>query len=198
MKNSNPNQRSNQFVTIFIAGILLGALTYFLFMNAGDLGSSISNPFPSLAKTTSSIEEVVVNRVVDGDTIELRDGRKIRLLNIDTPETVKPNTPVMCYGKEAKARMVELVDKKTVWLTYDKEKQDKYGRTLAFIYTERDSASNQKVEASANFLMIKSGLARAVFYPPNTTYKREFTSINQLAVDQKAGIWKACPKPFEL
>jgi micrococcal nuclease len=194
---ANSKQRSNQFVTVFIAGILIGVLAYFLITNAGDLGSSISNPFPSLSKSTSSVEEVVVNRVVDGDTVELRDGRKIRLLNIDTPETVKPNTPVMCYGKEAKARMVELVDKKTVWLTYDKEKQDKYGRTLAFIYTDKDNATNQKVEASANFTMIKSGLARAVFYPPNTTYKREFTSINQFVVDKKLGLWAACPKPFE-
>ena len=47
------------------------------------------------------VEEVKVNRVVDGDTIVLEDGRTVRFLNIDTPETKKPNTPVMCYGPEA-------------------------------------------------------------------------------------------------
>jgi micrococcal nuclease len=195
------NKHQNQFVQIFLFGIILGFGLFFLYNNYADASGGLNNAF-NLPKFPSSnkfdnVQEVVVNRVVDGDTIELNDGRKIRFLNIDTPETVKPNTPIMCYGKEAKAFVIESIEKKTVWLTFDKEKTDKYGRTLAFIFKDKNALNSGKITESLNYEMVTVGLARSVFYPPNTTYKPEFLSASQTAIDKKVGIYKACPKPFQ-
>jgi micrococcal nuclease len=150
---------------------------------------------PTINKQKDGVQRSKVLRVVDGDTLELEDGTKVRFLNVDTPETVKKNTAVMCYGKEAsnytKARLTD----KTIQLTTDKSPRDQYGRELRFVFL--DGVDTSKVENSFNAEMIKKGFARARFYSPNTTYKKNFEAIQKEAQDTKAGIWSACPKPFE-
>lgn len=168
---------------------------------ASDLGfSSAPNKVTSksTAKSkTGEVEKVTVNRIVDGDTIELTDGRKIRYLNMDTPETVKPNTPVMCYGMDAKAYNKKAVDQKTIWLNFDKDPTDRYGRTLAFIYLDEQNANSNNVTQSLNADMVKKGYSRAISYSPNTTYKKDFESWMVTAREAKKGAWEACPRPFE-
>ncbi|MFN5604060.1 MAG: thermonuclease family protein, partial [Actinomycetes bacterium] len=82
----------------------------------------------------------VVERVVDGDTIDVTiDGRgdTVRLIGIDTPETKKPDTPVECYGPEASARLAELLPPGTpVRLERDIDSRDKFGRLLAYVHRE--------------------------------------------------------------
>lgn len=155
---------------------------------------------PELADTgpqDTNIETSKVTRVVDGDTIELSDGRKIRYLNVDTPETVKPSTPVMCYGNEAKEANKNQVEGREVWLRWDKEKQDRYGRDLRIIYLNKEDAVTQKIANSVNAFLIKGGFGRSISYAPNKTYKKDFDSLMQTAIDSKTGVWGKCPNPFE-
>ncbi len=165
---------------------------------ASDLGwdMSSSQPKSKAGSKAGQIEEAKVNRVVDGDTIELTDGQKIRYLYIDTPETVKPNTPVMCYGIDAKTYNKKSVDQKTIFLAFDKQPTDRYGRTLAFIYLNKEDASNNNIQKSLNADMVKKGYAKAVSYSPNTTFKKDFESMMVTAQESKKGAWANCPNPF--
>ena len=156
-------------------------------------------PQNTYSKTTingskDGIEKSQVRRVVDGDTVELTNGQKIRLLNIDTPETVKANTPVMCYGPEASTFTKKLLTDKMVQLTADKEADDKYGRGLRFIFLDGVDTSN--VENSINAELVKNGFARMVVYKPNNTYAKEFQTWENEAKSKKLGLWGSCKNPF--
>jgi micrococcal nuclease len=156
-------------------------------------------PQNTYAKSTingskDGIEKSQVRRVVDGDTVELTNGQKIRLLNIDTPETVKANTPVMCYGQEASNFTKKLLTDKTVQLTYDKEANDQYGRGLRFIFL--DGVDTSDVENSINAELVKNGFAKMVVYKPNNTYAKEFQAWENEAKSKKLGLWGNCKNPF--
>jgi len=84
--------------------------------------------FASLANTA------VVQRVIDGDTVVLEDGSKVRLIGIDTPETKDPRKPVQYFGEEATAYTKRMLEGREVRLEFDQEKTDRYGRTLAYIF----------------------------------------------------------------
>jgi micrococcal nuclease len=147
--------------------------------------------------TSLNSEEVFVEDIIDGDTLVTNTGRRIRYLNVDTPETVKVNTPVMCYGKEAKAKNQELVEKKNIWLAFDKEKRDRYDRELAFIFLDKADAENKRIENSVNAKLVKGGFARAISYSPNTTYKNDFNAWMVEAQEKNKGVWEKCKKPFQ-
>jgi micrococcal nuclease len=140
--------------------------------------------------SNSPLEAAVVTRVIDGDTIELTDGTKVRYLNIDTPETVKPNTPVECYGLEAKTLNQELVKDQQVWLLTDKELTDIYNRELRFVFTTKEDTKD--VTKSVNAIMVREGYAIAKFYSPNTTYKPQFEKLEAEAKRLNKGLWGEC------
>jgi Staphylococcal nuclease homologue len=79
---------------------------------------------------------VIVKRVIDGNTLELSTGEKVRLIGVDTPETKDPREPVQYFGKEATAFTMQLVEGKRLRLEYDQQRQDTYGRVLAYVYLE--------------------------------------------------------------
>ncbi len=143
----------------------------------------------------STIEKVKVNRVVDGDTAILEDSRRVRYLNIDTPESAHPNKPVQCFGKEAANKNKDLVEGKEVLLKFDKEKEDKYGRLLAFIFLPGKNTSD--VKQSVNAYLVETGYARAYIIKPNNTFAEEFAKLEREARENKRGLWGNCPKPFE-
>jgi micrococcal nuclease len=162
--------------------------------------SSTESKTQTTSKTTAKkapakgeVEEVEVERARDGDTVELTDGRAVRLLNVDTPETVKKDSPVMCYGPEASEYTKKtLVKGKKIFMTIDKEPTDRYNRDLRFIYFEREDAVNQAVEKSYNAYLIKEGYGRAAFYSPNTTYRKQMVALQQEAETAKKGLWGKC------
>jgi endonuclease YncB( thermonuclease family) len=110
------------------------------FFGLEKIQSVSSNSKTSLSKTQN--EEGKISRVIDGDTAVLKDGRTIRFLNVDTPETKKPNTPIMCFGKEASEFTKALIEGQDVTLVSDKEDQDKYGRALRFIFLKGRNIDN--------------------------------------------------------
>lgn len=123
----------------------------------------------------------VVKRVVDGDTLELADGTRVRLLGVDTPETVHPTKPVEPFGPEASRYTKQRVEGKTVTLEFDKERQDRYGRTLAYVTIDG---------ALLNEELIRQGLGRAQLqYPYSNLMKRRFRAAEDEAKEARRGIW---------
>lgn len=182
--------------TLAIGNQSLSSLNWQSILDAFN-SSKITSTSNSTQQISNKVEKVYVQRSIDGDTIELSDGRKVRFLSMDTPETVKPNTPVMCYGPEAKAVSKNLVEHKTIYISFDKEKVDRYNRDLRFLYLNETDARNQDYLKSVNAELVREGLARSISYSPNTLAKKDFDALMQKAQSQKLGLWGKCPKPFE-
>ena len=132
----------------------------------------------------------VVVRVVDGDTVvvHLPEGEEtLRLVGIDTPETVKPNAPVECFGPEASARTKALLPPGTpVRLERDLEARDRYGRLLAYVYRRPD-------DLFVNLSLAADGYARPLSIPPNVAYSDRFAGAVAEARRARRGLWGACP-----
>jgi len=127
-----------------------------------------------------------VLRVVDGDTIEASiagTDEDIRYIGIDTPETVKPDTPVQCYGPQASAQNHELVEGRTVRLVFDRERRDDYGRLLAYVYAGR---------RFVNAALVRGGYARPLTIPPDTDHAGLFQRLASRAGRAGRGLWGAC------
>jgi len=132
-----------------------------------------------------------VVRVVDGDTVYVRAGSRsfdVRLLGIDTPETVDPHRPVGCYGPEASAYTKQLLSGRRVRLIYDRQLHDVYGRWLAYIYLERPG----RPDLFVNALLVRAGYARTLSIPPNTAHAAELASLERTAALAGRGLWSAC------
>ena len=135
-----------------------------------------------------------IDHVVDGDTVVVRlDGRRrtIRLIGIDTPETVKPDTPVQCFGPEASARTKYLLPRgSVVWLTGDARTgtYDRYGRMLAYLQPAG-------ARITVNELLLREGYARLYVYDPSRRFSRHepFARAERAAVRARRGLWRACP-----
>jgi len=127
----------------------------------------------------------VVTRVVDGDTIKLANGDTVRLIGIDTPETVDPRKPVQCFGEEASARTRELLDGEHVYLEYDptQGRVDRYGRTLAYVWTTDGSLVNEQ--------LVAEGYAHEYTYEIPYKYRDEFNAAEASARDNERGLWAA-------
>jgi micrococcal nuclease len=134
-----------------------------------------------------------VVRVIDGDTIEVSiDGQDedVRYIGVDTPETVKPDTPVQCYGAQASARNRRLVEGRTVRLVFDRERRDAYGRLLAYVYTPgRGDAGKPPF---VNAALIRGGYARTLTIPPNTARATQLGRLQARAGRAGRGLWGAC------
>ena len=132
-----------------------------------------------------------VVRVVDGDTVEVRIGGReetVRLIGIDTPETVDPRTPVECFGQEASDRTKALLPAGTeVRLVADAEPRDRYDRLLAYVY--RDDGT------FVNLALVEDGYASVLTYPPNVAHASELTAAAARAREGGRGLWGACGGP---
>lgn len=127
-----------------------------------------------------------VSRVVDGDTIEVRlagGEEEVRYIGIDTPETVKPDTPVQCFGPQSSAANKRLVEGKPVRLVFDRERRDVYGRLLAYVYAG---------EEFVNAALVRGGYARTLTIPPNTAHAGLFHRLARAAGRAGRGLWRAC------
>jgi micrococcal nuclease len=124
-----------------------------------------------------------VRRVVDGDTLLLESGDRVRLQGIDTPETVKEDTPVEQWGPEASAFTKQFVRDagRQVRLTFGRERLDQYDRLLAFVWHD---------ETLLNEELVRAGLARArLNYRYSQTMKRRLRAAEEEAKAARRGIW---------
>ena len=126
----------------------------------------------------------VVSKVVDGDTITLNSGEKVRLLQIDTPELASSE----CYGVEARAALTSLLNTKAAITLKDDPKLDKvdrYGRSLRYIFVGK---------TNINLRMVEIGAAAPYFYRGEKgLYSAQFLKAAEKAKASKRGLWKACP-----
>jgi micrococcal nuclease len=138
---------------------------------------------------TSSAARVV--RVVDGDTIVAAVGgrqERVRYIGVDTPETVKPGTPVQCFGKKASARNQALLPAGTrVRLETDAEERDRYGRLLAYVYRDDDGLF-------VNASLVRDGYATVLTIRPNVAHADQFTALARAARKAGRGLWNACSR----
>jgi len=139
---------------------------------------------PSFAGSLSWITHdrwVSVERVVDGDTFKTTKGEKVRLLGINTPEIQHDSSPAQPFAKQAKNALITLVAGKQVRLTFDKEKKDKYGRTLAHVYLRNG--------LWVNAALVEQGLAHVYTFAPNTSAAKKLLRIEQKAIAEKRKMW---------
>ena len=122
-----------------------------------------------------------MTRVVDGDTIILNGRERVRLIGVDTPETVDPRRPVQYFGKEASAFTKRMVEGKRVRLEYDQTRKDRYGRTLAYVYLEDGTHLNAEI--------VKQGYGHAYTRFP-FRYLKEFRRYEREAREAGRGLWK--------
>jgi micrococcal nuclease len=129
----------------------------------------------------------LVVRVVDGDTLEVRIGGEVedvRLIGIDTPETVDPDSPVQCFGPRASRFAHRLLDGRRVRLVLGVERRDDYGRLLAYAYIGHRFVNTE---------LLRRGLARTLSIPPNTAHRALFERLELAAGRVGRGLWGACP-----
>jgi micrococcal nuclease len=127
-----------------------------------------------------------VVRAIDGDTIEVAVAGElddVRLIGVDTPETVKPGTPVQCYGERASHFTHRLLEGRRVHLVFGVERHDVYGRLLAYVHLGR---------RFVNAVLVRRGLARSLTIPPNDRFAPLFRRLALRAARSGRGLWGAC------
>jgi micrococcal nuclease len=166
--------------------IFIFLLTYVLLNNP----SQSRKPTEITREATSSgkkieapREEANVLRVIDGDTIELTDKRRVRYIGMDTPEIVDPGKPVECYGKEAADENRRLVEGKTVYLEKDISETDSYGRLLRYVFIG---------DVFVNQYLVQNGFARIETVQPDTKNKTLFMQSEHQAKIDNIGLWATC------
>lgn len=173
MSNSQRFRKTSWGLALFFT-ILVITLTYTL------LNTDIFN---TQIETSSTARKIV--KVIDGDTIEVAKGNtreKVRLIGINTPETVDPRKKVECFGREASNELKRLLDGKSVRLEEDstQDKEDKYGRSLRYVYLD---------SLLVNAYMIEHGFAFEYTYNVPYLHQKEFKTLESNAKKEAAGLW---------
>ena len=140
---------------------------------------------PNLGMETSTVSairspQLKVSRVIDGDTIEIETGEKVRYIGVDTPETVSPKKPVQCFGKEASNKNTELVEGQLITMEKDVSNKDKYGRLLRYVYLD---------DIMVNEYLVREGYAYASSFPPDVKFQELFRIAQRSAMEEKKGLW---------
>lgn len=172
--------------------------------NAGQSKGTTSTAAQQPTKKASPVDlranamyYVRVTRVVDGDTLEVAfDGgtkEKVRLIGVDTPETVHPKKPVQHYGKEASAFTKKSLTNAKVWLQMDVGPRDRYQRVLAYVWTEKPVNVDSEAEIRAkmfNARLLLEGYGQTMTIQPNSRYAELFVRLQREAREEQKGLWK--------
>lgn len=155
-------------------------------------GSLLLGCGPTAPEQTVVPGTATVVSVVDGDTVDLEIAgtiERVRLLGIDTPESVSRQTPVQCFGTEATSALEGLLPPETsVNIERDVEPRDRYGRLLLYVFRSFDGLF-------VNEWMVRAGFANAVSYSPNDRLDARFGRSEALARQAGDGLWSQCDGP---
>lgn len=188
--------------TLVTASLLITILGFsFLWFGLKPASQIITTPAPTplvenvkeVIGTQSAVESLegektLVVKVIDGDTIELENGNKVRLIGVDTPETVDPRRPIGCFGKEASNETKKLLLGKAVILQKDVSETDKYNRLLRYVYLPLKDGNTLFV----NDYLVRAGFARVSTYPPDVKFTEQFLKAEREAREKKKGLWGRC------
>jgi micrococcal nuclease len=177
---------------VFVAATLLGACTAPKSSSDAPLQANTTSGAPTGPKNAAETGWLV-KRVVDGDTIVVvgpSGEQKVRFAGIDTPETVKANTAVQCYGPEASQETHTLLTGKSVLLESDPTQPtyDQYGRRLAHVWLTTSSGAPG---LQVSWYLVRNGYARARTYGTRTSWQSEYESAQRAAKAAGAGFWSA-------
>ena len=128
----------------------------------------------------SSAQRVQVAHVYDGDTVRLTDGRRIRLIGINTPETEKEGIPAEPYAKEAKSRLEGILAGADIKLLPGRQSYDRYKRNLAYLFADGALVSE---------MLIEEGLGHYVAIPPNTRFLGCLSDAEAIARKKGEALW---------
>ena len=155
---------------------------------------AIFRSFSGGTPTPTTGGSAYVSRVVDGDTLKLSTGERVRLIGIDTPEvhesakldrdvqrSGRDRETIIALGQKSSAFTRNLCEGKTVRLVFDVEKRDRYGRLLAYVYLEDGTFVNAKI--------VEEGYGTVMTVPPNVKYTTLFTELQQKAREEGRGLW---------
>jgi len=182
--------------TVSLAGFLSLALIYVLFAyEPVKVYYSEDGKFTIPFGKSYNYTNILVTRVVDGDTLKLENGERVRLIGIDTPEMHESQklyrdsarskqdiSTIQKLGKRAYEFTKNLVEGKRVSLEFDVEKHDRYGRLLAYVYLKDGTFVNAKI--------VEEGYASLMTFPPNVKYADLFLKLHQEARNSRKGLWK--------
>ena len=155
--------------------------------------SSEATPEPRTLAPVGRIETARVVRIVDGDTIIIDRGRgneRLRYIGIDTPETVKPDTPVQWMGPEASVANKALVSGREVVLERDVSEVDQYDRLLRYVWLHDGDAWT-----FVNLELVRRGFAQVSTFPPDVRWTDLFLVAQREARDAGVGLWGPTPEP---
>lgn len=195
-----------RLIVILIAGVLaIGALLAYSGLDLSFPGATPATvpaappapvepgPQPAglPAAPSAAAESAVVIRVVDGDTLVVDRGNgdeRVRLVGVDTPETVAPNSPVECFGPEASAYVTDLLAGESVSLDPDPSQADadRYGRLLRYVWVATDAGEWSSIEV----LLLSGGFAEP--YRDTHSRKAGFDALGADAMAAGKGLWGAC------
>jgi micrococcal nuclease len=160
---------------ITLAGALLLSVFYWFSASQGDVLTG------------------VVTRVTDGDTLQVTvagEKRTVRLIGVDTPETVHPKKPVQFYGKEASNFTKTTLTNKTVWLEYDVAPLDRYNRHLAYVWLTKPGGGEEGIRRGMfNARLLLEGYGKTMTIQPNSKYSALFAKFQAEARTKKRGLW---------
>lgn len=146
------------------------------------LGEKVVTDRQTTSEVQENIESTTVTKVLDGDTVEIADGRRVRYAGINAPEKTK------CFFDRAKAENEQLVLNKKIRLEKDASNRDKYGRLLRYIYVTDESGQ----EIFVNDFLVRQGFARVLSIPPDLKFESQFNAAADEAKFQQRGLWSAC------
>ena len=178
---------------LFILAILCGYHT----LNAGEglFYSKEQGKFIMPFGKAYDYADILVRRAVDGDTLELESGERVRLIGIDTPEMHESAkldkdaersgenvAAIKKLGRRSYEFTKKLVEGKRVSLEFDVERYDKYKRLLAYVYLKDGTFVNAEI--------VKQGYASLMTYPPNIRYADDFLKLYRQARENRRGLWQ--------
>jgi len=138
---------------------------------------------PTQSPTVWSVtlrDQALVTRVIDGDTIEIEGGQRVRYIGMDTPEDTSVRE---CFGEEATRRNRALVEGRLVELERDVSKTDRFGRLLRYVWVD---------EEMVNEILVAEGFTLVATFPPDVKYERSFLLAQSNAREGRLGLWSAC------
>jgi micrococcal nuclease len=127
-------------------------------------------------------QQALVTKVIDGDTLILAGGKRVRLLGIDAPEMGREGRPAQFLAYKSKALLADLAQGKRVRLEYDQLRYDHYGRLLAYLFLPNKTMINAEI--------LRQGLAHVYFHPPNVRYRETLLAAQTAAMDARRGLWQ--------
>ena len=165
-----------------LALLLISTVSSVLIL-VGKEAQQLELPKPPVLGVQTNRESVRVERIIDGDTIKLVDGRTVRYIGIDTPETRHPTKGVECFGKEASQHNRGLVEGQLVELEKDVSETDRYGRQLRYVWLKGQMINQQ---------LVAEGYAHASSYLPDVKYQALLDEAERQATAGQKGLWQSC------